>query len=198
MSDQQKYDEINFGNTSRSSEARRIFARTRRPRDQPPEIDFKDEPLDRGSREVASEVSEKRKRRLEQEAERRAYEAAAGITSEERELPDLDAEPSRDDETASLPAELEAIRTIKKTPSRITRRSLPLEADQRRYDQRSCLHSQWAGYRTSKFMAWFINVAPNAWLARCGDQTHDIVIYNSGCPSSNAEKGRCASFRGVA
>ena len=62
-------------------------------------------------------------------------------------------------------------------------------------------HGQWGGYRVTKAIASVINVAPNAWLARCGDQTHDIVIYNS-CPSSNAEiqpqQGRCASFRGVA
>ena len=32
-------------------------------------------------------------------------------------------------------------------------------------------HGQWGGYRTSKAIAWVINVAPNAWLARSGDQT---------------------------
>ena len=32
-------------------------------------------------------------------------------------------------------------------------------------------HGQWGGYRTSKAIAWVIHVAPNAWLARCGDQT---------------------------
>jgi hypothetical protein len=31
-------------------------------------------------------------------------------------------------------------------------------------------HGQWAGYRTSKAIAWVICVAPGKWLARCGDR----------------------------
>jgi hypothetical protein len=26
-------------------------------------------------------------------------------------------------------------------------------------------HGQWGGYRTTKALAWLINLAPNAWLA---------------------------------
>ena len=29
-------------------------------------------------------------------------------------------------------------------------------------------HGQWGGYRTTRAIAWVINLAPNAWLARCG------------------------------
>jgi len=31
-------------------------------------------------------------------------------------------------------------------------------------------HRQWAGYRTSKAIAWVICIAPGKWLARCGDR----------------------------
>jgi hypothetical protein len=31
-------------------------------------------------------------------------------------------------------------------------------------------HGQWGGYRTSKAVAWVINLAPGAWLARYGDR----------------------------
>jgi hypothetical protein len=31
-------------------------------------------------------------------------------------------------------------------------------------------HGQWGGYRTKKALAWVINVGPNSWLARCGNQ----------------------------
>jgi hypothetical protein len=31
-------------------------------------------------------------------------------------------------------------------------------------------HGQWAGYRTTKAVAWVICVAPGQWLARCGDR----------------------------
>lgn len=32
-------------------------------------------------------------------------------------------------------------------------------------------HGKWFGYRTTKAIAWVINVGPHAWLARCGDQS---------------------------
>jgi hypothetical protein len=32
-------------------------------------------------------------------------------------------------------------------------------------------HGQWAGYRTTKAVAWVIEVAPGYWLARCQDQS---------------------------
>jgi hypothetical protein len=33
----------------------------------------------------------------------------------------------------------------------------------------SC-HGYWAGYRTSKAVAWAIELVPGQWLARCGDR----------------------------
>jgi hypothetical protein len=32
-------------------------------------------------------------------------------------------------------------------------------------------HGKWGGYRTTKAIAWVINVGPRAWLARYGDQS---------------------------
>ena len=40
-------------------------------------------------------------------------------------------------------------------------------------------HGQWGGYRTSKAIAWIINLAPNAWLARCGDQTSNALALTA-------------------
>jgi hypothetical protein len=31
-------------------------------------------------------------------------------------------------------------------------------------------HGQWAGYRTTKALAWIIKLEADSWLARCGDQ----------------------------
>ena len=31
-------------------------------------------------------------------------------------------------------------------------------------------HGQWGGYRTTKAVAWVINIAPCQWLARCRDE----------------------------
>jgi hypothetical protein len=31
-------------------------------------------------------------------------------------------------------------------------------------------HGQWGGYRTTKAVAWVINIAPGQWLARCRDE----------------------------
>ena len=40
-------------------------------------------------------------------------------------------------------------------------------------------YGQWGGYRTSKAIAWIINLAPNAWLARCGDQTSNALALTA-------------------
>jgi hypothetical protein len=32
------------------------------------------------------------------------------------------------------------------------------------------LHGQWGGYRITRALAWVINIGPNSWLARCGNQ----------------------------
>ena len=34
-------------------------------------------------------------------------------------------------------------------------------------------HGQWGGYRTTKAVAWVINIAPGQWLARCRDEAPD-------------------------
>ena len=31
-------------------------------------------------------------------------------------------------------------------------------------------HGQWGGYRTTKAVAWVINIAPGQWLARCSNE----------------------------
>jgi hypothetical protein len=31
-------------------------------------------------------------------------------------------------------------------------------------------HGQWSGYRTTRAVAWILKLAPDAWIARCGDQ----------------------------
>ena len=35
------------------------------------------------------------------------------------------------------------------------------------------------GYRVTKAIAWVINVAPNSWLARCGDQTSNPLALTA-------------------
>ena len=40
-------------------------------------------------------------------------------------------------------------------------------------------HGQWGGYRVTKAIGWIINVAPNAWLARCGDQTSNPLALTA-------------------
>lgn len=34
-------------------------------------------------------------------------------------------------------------------------------------------HGQWGGYRTTKALAWVINVGPGVWVARCRDMTSE-------------------------
>ena len=50
----------------------------------------------------------------------------------------------------------------------------------------------WGGYRVTKALAWVINVAPNAWLARCGDRTSGPAPLNS------AKSAATAMAKGVA
>ena len=56
-------------------------------------------------------------------------------------------------------------------------------------------HGQWGGYRTSKAIAWVINVAPNAWLARSGDQTSNPSPLNAAKSAAMAmAKGACGDY----
>ena len=56
-------------------------------------------------------------------------------------------------------------------------------------------HGQWGGYRTSKAIAWVINVAPNAWLARCGDQTSNPLALTAAKSAAMAmAKGACGDY----
>ena len=56
-------------------------------------------------------------------------------------------------------------------------------------------HGQWGGYRTSKAIAWVINVAPNAWLARCGDQTSNpSPLHEAKSAAMAMAKGACGDY----
>jgi hypothetical protein len=39
-------------------------------------------------------------------------------------------------------------------------------------------HGQWGGYRTTKAVAWVINIAPGQWLARCRDEASGPSSFN--------------------
>ena len=39
-------------------------------------------------------------------------------------------------------------------------------------------HGQWGGYRTTKAVAWVINLAPGQWLARCRDEASGPSSFN--------------------
>jgi hypothetical protein len=39
-------------------------------------------------------------------------------------------------------------------------------------------HGQWAGYRTTKAIAWIIKLNSDAWLARCGNRICDPTSFN--------------------
>ena len=56
-------------------------------------------------------------------------------------------------------------------------------------------HGQWGGYRTTKALAWVISVAPNAWLARCSDQTSNPLTLTSAKSEAMAMgKGACGDY----
>ena len=39
-------------------------------------------------------------------------------------------------------------------------------------------HGQWGGYRTTKAVAWVINIASGQWLARCRDEASGLSSFN--------------------
>jgi hypothetical protein len=47
-------------------------------------------------------------------------------------------------------------------------------------------HGKWCGYRTTKAIAWVINVGPGAWLARCGDQSCGPSSFAEAKANANA------------
>ena len=56
-------------------------------------------------------------------------------------------------------------------------------------------HGQWGGYRTTRAIAWVINLAPNAWLARCGDQTSNPLALTAAKSEAMAmAKGACGDY----
>ena len=56
-------------------------------------------------------------------------------------------------------------------------------------------HGQWGGYRATKAIAWIINVAPNAWLARRGDQTSNPLALTAAKSAAMAmAKGGCGDY----
>jgi hypothetical protein len=50
-------------------------------------------------------------------------------------------------------------------------------------------HGWWGGYRTTEALAWVINLAPHAWLARCGNQA---------CGPSSFQEAKANAFAMVA
>ena len=56
-------------------------------------------------------------------------------------------------------------------------------------------HGQWGGYGVTKAIGWVTNVAPNAWLARCGDQTSNPIPLNMAKSEAMAmAKGACSDY----
>ena len=54
----------------------------------------------------------------------------------------------------------------------------------------------WGGYRVTKAIAWVINVAPNAWLARCGDRiTGPSPLNTSKSAAMAMSKGAVGDYR---
>ena len=47
-------------------------------------------------------------------------------------------------------------------------------------------HGKWAGYRTTKAVAWVINIAPGQWLARCRDEAAGPSSFNEAKASALA------------
>jgi hypothetical protein len=47
-------------------------------------------------------------------------------------------------------------------------------------------HGQWGGYRTTKAVAWVINIAPRQWLARCRNEACGPSSFNEAKASALA------------
>jgi hypothetical protein len=56
-------------------------------------------------------------------------------------------------------------------------------------------HGKWGGYRTTKAVAWVINIAPGQWLARSRDETCGPSSFNEAKANALAmAKGACGDY----
>ena len=56
-------------------------------------------------------------------------------------------------------------------------------------------HGQWGGYRTTKAVAWLINIAPGQWLARCRDEVSGPSSFHEGRANALAmARGACGDY----
>jgi hypothetical protein len=56
-------------------------------------------------------------------------------------------------------------------------------------------HGQWGGYRTTKAVAWVINIAPGQWLARCLDEASGPSSFNEAKVNALAmARGACGDY----
>ena len=56
-------------------------------------------------------------------------------------------------------------------------------------------HGQWGGYRTTKAVAWVINIAPGQWLARCRDEACGPSSFNEAKANALAmARGACGDY----
>jgi hypothetical protein len=56
-------------------------------------------------------------------------------------------------------------------------------------------HGQWGGYRTTKAVAWVINIAPGQWLARCRNEASGPSSFNEAKANALAmARGTCGDY----
>jgi hypothetical protein len=56
-------------------------------------------------------------------------------------------------------------------------------------------HGQWGGYRTTKAVAWVINIAPGQWLARCRDEASGPSSFSEAKANALAmARGTCGDY----
>ena len=56
-------------------------------------------------------------------------------------------------------------------------------------------HGQWGGYRTTKAVAWVINIAPGRWLARCRDEASGPSSFHEAKANAFAmARGACGDY----
>ena len=56
-------------------------------------------------------------------------------------------------------------------------------------------HGQWGGYRTTKAVAWIINIAPGQWLARCRGEASGPSSFNEAKANALAmARGGCGDY----
>jgi hypothetical protein len=56
-------------------------------------------------------------------------------------------------------------------------------------------HGQWGGYRTTRAVAWIINIGPGQWLARCGNQAcGPSAISEAKANAMKMARGACGDY----